>query len=380
MCFGDMETQKQSTNTLSPELQNASTTDVNLAQNFATKPVTPYTGQTNVPQSADTNSSNALLRAIAGSGNPYLSDIENLYQNFSSSPAQRVSAPSLLGPGTNVNSASLTDYMNPYVQAALQPTLDSITRQGTANQKALNAQATMDGAFGDARSGIEAGENTRNTNQLLANTEAQGYSNAFDKAAGLRSTDVNNAISTGTTNANLMEQALQRAITGGQALQGLDTSQVNRGLSSAGALENAGNVQDKANYAEFLRQQGFPEQQIATLTSAIQGNAPYNSTQTTSAPNNSGYGIAGSLGGTALSTLLPLIISDRTVKTDIVQIGQMYDGTPIYRFRYLGQEKVHIGLMAQDLEEVCPEAVVTIEGVKMVNYDVATRRAAEMGA
>jgi hypothetical protein len=46
---------------------------------------------------------------------------------------------------------------------------------------------------------------------------------------------------------------------------------------------------------------------------------------------------------------------------------------PIYSFRYNGDltNHVHIGLMAQDVELVKPEAVVTIDGVKHVNYELA---------
>jgi hypothetical protein len=60
--------------------------------------------------------------------------------------------------------------------------------------------------------------------------------------------------------------------------------------------------------------------------------------------------------------------SDRRVKTDIVRIGAMDNGLPLYSFRYKGKPEFHMGLMAQDVEKVKPEAVIEINGIKHVNY------------
>lgn len=63
-----------------------------------------------------------------------------------------------------------------------------------------------------------------------------------------------------------------------------------------------------------------------------------------------------------------IIASDRRVKTDIVSIGAMYNGFPLYSFRYKGKPEFHMGVMAQDVEKVKPEAVIEINGIKHVNY------------
>ena len=60
--------------------------------------------------------------------------------------------------------------------------------------------------------------------------------------------------------------------------------------------------------------------------------------------------------------------SDRRVKTDIVRIGAMDNGLPLYSFRYKGKPEFYMGVMAQDVEKVKPEAVIEINGVKHVNY------------
>jgi hypothetical protein len=65
--------------------------------------------------------------------------------------------------------------------------------------------------------------------------------------------------------------------------------------------------------------------------------------------------------------------SDRRLKTDIKRVGTLDNGLPVYTFRYHGMPQVHMGLMAQDVEEVHPDAVVEHEsGFKMVNYAQAS--------
>ena len=64
-----------------------------------------------------------------------------------------------------------------------------------------------------------------------------------------------------------------------------------------------------------------------------------------------------------------MFLSDRRAKTDIAEIGKSYDGLPLYRFRYIGDPELRVGVMAQDVEQVRPEAVVEIDGLKHVNYE-----------
>jgi hypothetical protein len=95
-----------------------------------------------------------------------------------------------------------------------------------------------------------------------------------------------------------------------------------------------------------------------------------------------GAGAAGA--GTAASTmssLLPLMLSDVRAKEDIAEIGELYDGSPVYSFKYIGDPKTHVGLMAQEVEQRRPDAVVTRpDGLKMVDYGKATEDAGILGA
>lgn len=92
------------------------------------------------------------------------------------------------------------------------------------------------------------------------------------------------------------------------------------------------------------------------------------------APANSGLGDIVNLAKTAASIYA---MSDARMKDNIEQVGELYDGQPIYRYNMKGSPKTQIGLMAQDLEHNGHEdAVAGLGGLKMVDYKRATDVAA----
>ncbi|HBO1919656.1 TPA: tail fiber domain-containing protein [Pseudomonas aeruginosa] len=62
------------------------------------------------------------------------------------------------------------------------------------------------------------------------------------------------------------------------------------------------------------------------------------------------------------------LMSDRRMKVDIKRVGQTDSGLPIYTYRYKGHPTVHMGVMAQELQAVNPDAVVERDGILFVNY------------
>jgi outer membrane immunogenic protein len=62
--------------------------------------------------------------------------------------------------------------------------------------------------------------------------------------------------------------------------------------------------------------------------------------------------------------------SDVRLKRDIVLVGRRSDGLGIYRFRYLWSEDVYVGVMAQEVALLHPDAVVRddLTGYMAVNY------------
>jgi hypothetical protein len=92
--------------------------------------------------------------------------------------------------------------------------------------------------------------------------------------------------------------------------------------------------------------------------------------------SNWGVGLDGKQVASIGTNLLAL--SDARAKENIEPIGETFDGQTIYRWTYKGDETgaVHMGLIAQEVEQTKPEAVGNIGGgLKGVDYRAATEEA-----
>lgn len=176
----------------------------------------------------------------------------------------------------------------------------------------------------------------------------------------------NSLFGAGANTAGILSGLDQTAL--GNKIQGLTTMQSIPAAANNGAnaVLQAGQIQRglPLNNLGLLANLTIP---IAGLGSQSTGTGTSNTTNQMSGAQQFGL-ITGGLGS--------LFRSDRRTKDDIVQIGELYDGTPVYRFRYKGEARVNIGLMADEVEQYAPEAVHEIDGIKMVDYGAATERAA----
>jgi hypothetical protein len=63
-------------------------------------------------------------------------------------------------------------------------------------------------------------------------------------------------------------------------------------------------------------------------------------------------------------------LSDRRLKADVVRVGTHPAGFGLYRFRYLWSKDEYVGVMAQEVGDVMPDAVVRgDDGFLRVDYD-----------
>lgn len=102
-----------------------------------------------------------------------------------------------------------------------------------------------------------------------------------------------------------------------------------------------------------------------------------------------GFGANGWLNGLNLGGLFGVpgssmwTPSDARLKEDIKPIGMLYDDTPIYSYNYKDDpaRRPQIGLLAQDIEQRRPDAVVEFgpRHMKAVHYSKATERACYLG-
>ncbi|HET9536180.1 MAG TPA: tail fiber domain-containing protein, partial [Mesorhizobium sp.] len=64
-------------------------------------------------------------------------------------------------------------------------------------------------------------------------------------------------------------------------------------------------------------------------------------------------------------------MSDIHAKHDIVLLGHLDNGLGFYRFSYNGSDKTYVGVMAQEVQTIMPEAVARgSDGYLRVNYEL----------
>jgi hypothetical protein len=85
-------------------------------------------------------------------------------------------------------------YMNPYLQAALTPTLQGLRRESDISRTQAQGRLAQAGAYGGARQAILEGELNRNLLDQIAKTTGEGYSTAFGQAANQFNTEQQRAI------------------------------------------------------------------------------------------------------------------------------------------------------------------------------------------
>lgn len=105
---------------------------------------------------------------------------------------------------------------------------------------------------------------------------------------------------------------------------------------------------------------------VAGITQNAYSDANQQAQQSVAANNSMMGGLFG-LGGTAATAAIKY--SDRRLKTDVRRVGTGSHGLPLYEYTIFG--KRDRGYMADEVEHVCPEAVVVgAFGVKRVDYSM----------
>lgn len=94
--------------------------------------------------------------------------------------------------------------------------------------------------------------------------------------------------------------------------------------------------------------------------------------QTASNGASGGSSTADTISSIATIASVALAFSDERIKENITRVGSLDNGLPVYTFNYIGKPDIQMGLMAQDVEKVNPNAVKEIGGIKVVNYPLAS--------
>jgi hypothetical protein len=314
-------------------------------------------------------------------------------------------------------------FFNPYEDQVVQQTLEDINRQSAQADIGLRDRAISQGAFGGARGRISQEELARQTgrgaSEAVAGIRSAGFGQAQNQAQqafenqrgaqqGLASLQGNlgaQQAQIGSQQAGLGSQmaglGLQEVGTA-QALSGLGAQygQVGQGISGL-ALQGQNQLGNQVNMLNQLGQQGQATQQAALSRQYAGANQLANEPMGRLLQGQqllAGMPMGGLSGGTgtsgyqrgsyqdpstfskvagAVGTVGTLIgaLSDVDLKTNIKKVGELEPGISWYTWDWndkgkaIGAESEPAeGVLAQEVLEVKPDAVVVQNGYYTVDY------------
>lgn len=144
-------------------------------------------------------------------------------------------------------SSVVQQYMNPYIEAALQPQYEEATRRAQIEAQNLQSQYSKAGAYGGGRQAVAEAELSRGLQDRLADITGAGYAQAYREAADLFGGERDYGL-----------KALESILSAGQT---------QRGIESEGIAADIG---------QFREERDFPYKQVQYMQSLLQ-NVPVES-------------------------------------------------------------------------------------------------------
>jgi hypothetical protein len=282
------------------------------------------------------------------------------------------------------NPGAVNQFMNPYLQNALNPALEESRRQYGITGQQQQGAATQAGAFGGSREALMASENLRNMNTGMNQMIGTGYQNAY--------TDAQRNILQGS---QLGLQGQQAALQGyGQGIQAagalgqLGQSQLQgqqnilNMQNQFGAAQQAGE-QAKINQAiqDYATKQQYPMMQLANMNNLLRGLPMQSATTQSYAPAASGAAQLGSIGAGAygLAKLTGVAKAGGSTK-DIT--NRASGGIASYAFggsvtSQDNAEGIAQGLSSKQLEKVQPRTLPDYIRIPLLAQQVQEEQAAK---
>ena len=212
---------------------------------------------------------------------------------------------------TSFDATQAQNYMNPYLQASLNPQLDEARRQSQITQQQNAAKMTQAGAFGGSRQAILDAETQRSLGSNLANITGQGYNTAFNNAQQQFNADQARKMQEAQYGAGYGLQGLQAGMQGAQTQGNLGNIQNQAQIGNINA-QLAGGAQERgitaegtaADLAEFEKQRQYPYQQVQFQRDMISGLPTGSVTNTAGQMSGIGSLLSTLGGGTAAASAL----------------------------------------------------------------------------
>ena len=224
----------------------------------------------------------------AGAYQPLLGEATTAAQAAAAAPgALNVAQPYLTQAG-QTSVSNINTYMNPYNEAVTNRIAELGTRNLTENImpqiEGRYIQAGQLGFGGRGGMGTPSGmmtDTSRAVRDVSADILAQqtaALQSGYNQAAGLAGTDLSRFGTLANTAGGLAQTQQQQQLAASGALSNLGAQAQTLGLTGANAIAGVGALQQQQGqrnldvaYGDFLRQQGYPQEQINNMVKTFQG-------------------------------------------------------------------------------------------------------------
>jgi hypothetical protein len=187
------------------------------------------------------------------------------------------------------DSSAAQQYMDPYVQASLDPQLQALQRQQAINTQGDLSKLTAQGAYGGSRQAVLEGANNYNLLASQSNLIGQGYNQAYTQAQGMFTSDQARQLQAQQANVQQAQFAATQGMTDAQmmAQYGMTAQQANEASKQFAATQAASAAQNNAQYGMAAQQANINQQQFGATQAA---NAAQNNAQFGMAAANANIG------------------------------------------------------------------------------------------
>jgi len=307
------------------------------------------------------NSAAGLGFANLNAGANFGNNAQGIFNQFSGDPTQQILA----------NANQYAD--NPYVDGLIASSSRDVVRNLYENQlPGIDRAASGGGNLNSTRAGVESAIASRGAADRLADMSSDIRGRFFGQGLDASRSQYNQ-------NLQNMLQANQGLMQAGQfGLDSLGTAQnmasmgFNQGQAAGDVFRNYDQSMLDANKAQFDEGMGNRARILELLsglgTSGANWRGGASRGTQTSTPS-----MAEQIGRVA--SIAAPFFSDIRMKENIKEVGQLDNGLSVYEFEYKPEFKdlaghgTHTGVMAHEVEQIKPEAVlVASNGYKMVDY------------
>jgi hypothetical protein len=223
-------------------LEAGSKTAAFLAHRRAWTPYQKYTGQRVAELTPDEQTAMSNIRLGQNAWQP---DLERARQLTEQGARQ-------------FTNANIGEYMNPYIEQALDPAARMLERENLKEQQRVGSQAAEAGAFGGSRATLLQTETARGGREALSDLYSRGYASAFEDAANRFNEDRDAA----------RKAAEQFRATGAQTQQQM-YQDINALLQSGGMQRTLRQANLDFDYEQFINAKNWDVNSLQNLVSTL---------------------------------------------------------------------------------------------------------------